>query len=306
MSVVMTTEVVTKTVSTNLGPTCAHAQVDTSWETTTMNVLTPMNVSVTTVMVRVKTTVSTWTGPTTAHVTVLRVASLPVMGTRVRSRTCVLETRQDAPTVATVHRDEHIAPVQRVCSWGMIGRRVRMWMSVGWGHRVKEGVSTLLAHTRVSRMTVTRTRNGGMENVIHCVDMANCIKMVNVSSSVVKDKRNNMVNVFQFVKMELCYKTENVFPFVMKPLVEVMENVVHRDKHISACVMMDTAETDVSVVQDSGSMETNVWTLTSVTRSSLAPIFATTLLDRISAIAEMVSSRFLAARMFVRILMNAI
>ena len=193
-SVLMTMEAVTRTASTNLGPTCVGVQEATSWGITITNVLTPMSVSVTTVTARVKITVSTWTDPTTARATVSRAASWPVTDTRVRSRTCVPETRQDALTAATVPRVAPTARVPRVCSWGMIGRRVRTWTSAGWGHRVRDDVSTLLAPTRVSWTTVRRTRSGGTETVILCVDMESCIKMVGVFYSVGKDKKNATEN----------------------------------------------------------------------------------------------------------------
>ena len=143
-----------------------------------------------------------------------------------------------------------------------------------------------------------------METVILCVEMESCIRMAGVSSSVARVRRNVTENVFQSVVMELCYKMENVFLSVRMTRVVVTENVVHQDRHTNVSVMMDIAEIDVNVVQDSEYTETNVSILMNVTRSSLARSSATTRSDPISATAGTDFSRFPAVRMFAKISMN--
>ena len=211
-----------------------------------------------------------------------------------------------AHTDATVLRAEHTAPVLRGGNWARTGHSVMTLTSVSWAHHVLTTASTLQDPTPVSLETVPRTRCIAMESVSHAVRVSMFGKMDDVNFSAVRDTRLRLDSAPWCVRMGQWRGMACVSQCVHWTPVMAMAHVIATLTSTNVSARMDTAETSANVVLDTDIMMVGVWTLMSAMSCSHAPSCVTIPRDHINATVRMDSSRFLAAKMCVRILMNAI
>ena len=179
-------------------------------------------------------------------------------------------------------------------------------MNVCLAHPVRTIVSTHQAPTPVSAETVRRMRCIARVCASPGAGLIMCGAMDSVSCSAVMDTRLWVVSVSGCARRGQWRGMVSVSQCAHQAHVMDTVSVTATMTSISVSVRRDTVGTSASVAQASDIMMASVWTLMSVTSCSPAPSCVTTPRDHTSATVRMVSSRFPAAKMCAKILMNAI